>query len=94
MIQLGTLSDYGIDEKLLTEITKKLNASKKWLHDHYSEVQEQYSASFIAVQGEKVIENDSDREKLLKKLSNSFSNERLKEILIEYINPKGFTLIL
>lgn len=94
MFEVGALSVFGVDEKRLMEITKKLNISKKWLYDHYKEIQEKYETHFVAVCGEEIVDSNENRDILLKQLLTRFTNEEVEELLIEYINPKGFILIM
>ncbi len=91
---MGTLSEFGVDENRLIEIAKILNKSKVWFHENYKELQNLYEGKFVAVYEEKVVASDESRDKLLEQLNKKFEKTKVDEILKEYINPKGYILIL
>ncbi|KKL79093.1 hypothetical protein LCGC14_2018300 [marine sediment metagenome] len=91
---MGVLSEFGVDEERLTGIAKILNKSKIWFHKNYNELQNLYEGKFVAVREEKVVESDENRDTLLGKLNEKFMEKKVDETLIEYINPKGYILIL
>ena len=91
---MGTLSELGIDEERLTEITKIHKESFEWLNENLPEIQDSHAGKFIAVYKRKIVSDDKDREKLFQKLKEKYSSTEIEEIFIDYINPKGHVLIL
>ena len=91
---MGVLSEFGVDEELLTGIAKILNKSKIWFHKNYEKLQNLYEGKFIAVLEEKVVDSDENRDALLENLKEKFIKKEVDKTLIEYINPKGYILIL
>ncbi len=91
---MGVLSEFGVDEARLTEIMKFHNESFKWLHDNLSKIQDSHEGKFIAICKKKIVSDDKDKGKLYQKLKEKFTNAEIEEIFIDYINPKGYVLIL
>ena len=86
------LAEFGIDEKELTKTTIELMKNKQWLYENYQKLRNEYAHQYVAISEEKIIESDSDFNKLKQKLIAKDKNP--EKILIELINPKEITLIL
>ncbi len=91
---MGVLSEFGVDEERLTEIVKSHDISFKWMHDNLPEIQESHAGKFIAIYKKEIVDFDEDQGKLLKRLKDKCSIKEVEEIFINYINPKGYILIL
>ena len=91
---MGVLSEFGMDEERLTEIIKNHNKSFKWFHDNLQKIQESYSGKFVAILNEKIIESDEERGKIFQKLKQKYNSKEIGEIFVDFVNPKGYFLIL
>ena len=91
---MGILNELGVDENRLTEIVKIHDESIKWLHENKKEIQDLYAGKFIAIYCNEVVADDADRISLFKTLKERYSEKKIEEIFIDFINPKGYILIL
>lgn len=91
---MGTLSEYGVDEKRLTEIADIQEESFIWFHNNLEDLQSKYSGNFVAIQSNKVIAKNKDKKELYKQLREEFTQEQVDEFFIDYVNPKGYIPIL
>lgn len=89
---MGTLADLGIDEKEMTELTKRLFANKIWLSEHYEKIAETYVNKFVAIEDDQILDSDEDMDVLVKRLKKK--NKNIDHLLIELINPKDAYLII
>lgn len=91
---MGILNELGVDENRLTEIVKIHGESIKWLHENKKEIQDLYAGKFIAIYSNEVVADDADRISLFNTLKERYSEKKIEEIFIDFINPKGYILIL
>ncbi len=91
---MGILNELGVDENRLTEIVKIHDESIKWMYENQNEIQELYAGKFIAIYNNEVVADDVDRTNLFNTLKEKYSEKELEEIFIDFINPKGYFLIL
>ncbi len=91
---MGVLSEFGIDEERLNKIVKIHDESLVWMYDNMQEIQDSYAGNFIAIHKKRVIANDAEKKNLFDILKKKYSEEEIDEIFIDYINPKGYVLIL
>ena len=91
---MRVLSEFGVNEERLTEIAKIHNESFKWFYNNLQKIQESYTGKFIAIYKKKIIESDKDKGSLFQKLRKKYDNKKIEEIFINYVNPKGYFLIL
>jgi len=91
---MGALSDKGFDEERLTEIARTHDESFQWFHENLEELREKYAGNFIAVYHKNVIAKNPDKAKLFRTLRKNYSKKEIEEIFIDYINPKGYFLII
>jgi len=73
---------------LLTRIENDNN----WFGSNFDALQEDYEKKFIAIKDGKVIETDSNYQKLIERLEQKKENPAL--LLIKFIHEKGMAVIL
>ncbi len=91
---MGVLSEIGIDEERLTEIMKIQDKSLKWFYDNLKEIKDSYSGKFIAIYKEEIVHFDEERVRLFQKLKEKYDDTEIEEIFVDYVNSKGYVLIL
>jgi hypothetical protein len=91
---MGILNELGVDENRLAEIVKIHDESIKWMYENKKEIQELYAGKFIAIYNNDVVADDVDRTSLFNILKEKYSDQEIEEIFIDFINPKGYILIL
>ena len=91
---MGTLNDLGIDENRLVGIVKKHDKSMKWMYQNMENIQKLYAGQFIAILNNEIVGTGIDRRELFKKLKQKYTDDESDEIFIDFINPKGYILIL
>lgn len=91
---MDVLSEFGMDEERLIEIITIHDKSFEWFHDNLQEIQESYSGKFVAIYKDKIVESDEERGNLFQKLREKYNNREIEEIFVDYVNPKGYFLIL
>ncbi|KKK42597.1 hypothetical protein LCGC14_1435730 [marine sediment metagenome] len=91
---MDILNELGVDENRLTEIVKIHDESIRWMYENKKEIQELYAGKFIAIYNNEVIANHVNKTILFNKLKEKYSPQEVEEIFIDFINPKGYILIL
>jgi len=91
---MGILNELGVDENRLTRIVKKHDESMKWMYENMELIQKSYASKFLAIYNNEIVGSDADRVGLFNKLKQNYTDDELEEIYIDYINPKGYILIL
>jgi hypothetical protein len=91
---MGILNELGLDENRLTEIVKKHDESIKWMYDNLNKIQKLYAGKFIAIYNNVIVADDVDRTNLFNILKEKYSDEEIEETFVDFINPKGYILIL
>jgi len=91
---MGILNKLGVDENRLAEIVKIHDESIKWMYENKKKIQELYAGKFIAIYNNEIVADDVDRTNLFNILKEKYSDQEIEEIFIDFINPKGYILIL
>ncbi|MFX1259533.1 MAG: hypothetical protein ACFFAN_16890 [Promethearchaeota archaeon] len=91
---MGILNELGVDENRLNEIVKKHDESIKWMYENMENIQKSYASKFIAIYNNEIIDSDTNRVGLFNTLKQKYSEVELEEIFIDFVNPKGYILIL
>ncbi|TXT67125.1 MAG: hypothetical protein BAJALOKI1v1_180030 [Promethearchaeota archaeon] len=63
------------------------------MYEHMQELQEKYQAKFIAIYNKEILGAEDERKQLWNYLKENYSSDKVEEIFIDYINPKGYILI-
>lgn len=77
--------------ELYDEIFAEAKENQKWLEKNWKTLVKQYPEQFIFVSNKKVIDHDSDMDRLLDKVPHKY---RKKEHTIEYVTREKVKLIL
>jgi 5-methylthioribose kinase len=91
---MGILNDLGVDENRLTGIVKKHDESMKWMYENMEDLQKSYASKFIAIYNKKIVGSDPKKTELFNTLKQKYTDDEFEEIYIDFINPKGYILIL
>lgn len=74
------------------KLLEKFQQDNRWLAENYHQLRKKYLNKFIAVKDKKVIDYDTDFNKLIERLEKK--GEDLGRIVIEFMPPEDLILIL
>jgi len=65
-----------------------------WLREHYADLTKDYADKFVAVDKGKVVDSDSNPERLLRRVREATGDEGAKSLAVEYVPLHEMELIL
>lgn len=75
------------------ELLENFERDSKWFHDNIEKLREQsFTGKFVAVSNGKTIASDENIDMVIKTIEKEGKNPA--HIFIEFVYPKGFTLLL
>jgi len=80
-------------EKQELKLLKGFERDSRWFHENIDKLREQnFIGKFVAVLNEKPAASDEDIEMVIKSIEKEGNNPAY--VFIEFVHPKGFTLLL
>lgn len=80
-------------EKQESELLKRFERDSKWFHENIDKLREQnFTGKFVAVLNEKPLVSDKDINVVINSTEKEGQNPSY--VFIEFVYPKGFTLLL
>lgn len=75
------------------QLLKGFEKDSKWFHENIDKLREQdFTGKFVAVANEKIMASDKSIDEVIKTLEKEGKNPAY--VFIEFVYPKGFTLLL
>jgi len=80
------------EESIIFEELKQGNEQLEWLTKHYEELRKRYKNRYVAIKDKKIVMDDSDIERLIKRLQQEHYN--LQDITIEFMPDDDFIMVI
>jgi hypothetical protein len=75
------------------ELLRNFEESSKWFHNHLNSLREQgFSGKFVAIKESKPLTSEENLDNLIKNVEKKGEDPAF--IFMEFVHPKGYTLIL
>lgn len=79
------------EQQQLMQEFKRIDKDNNWLQKNFNKIQTKYGGKFIAIKDGKIIASETSIESLIAVLKGAKQNPDL--LLVEFITPKGITII-